>query len=196
VKIILSSVLALALTAFGARAQTSSKPDSVPTKPSAPSATGEDKGAAGMPNSQSSGSLPGSSSAKTDDTAKPMPAAPSDTKPSDSSASTKTAPAPSDTANLPAPAQNPAASDSAIPGSSTDELAHKKHKKKIRHPEAQGRSGTGSMHHQAPMQDDATGRTDKAGKADQPPVDTTTPPAVTPPANTDQPAAPPADQKK
>jgi hypothetical protein len=193
VKIILSSALALALSAFGARAQTSSKPDSVPSNPSAPSGTGEDKGAAGMPNSQSSGALPSGSSAKPSDT---MPAAPAGVKPSDSTAKNKDAPAPSDTTNLPVPSQNPAASDSAIPGSSTDELAHKKHKKAIRHPAAQGRTGTGGMHHQGTMQDDATGRTDKAGKSDQPPVDTTTPPPVTPPATPDQPALPPADQKK
>lgn len=168
-KIILTSTLALALVAFGARAQTSTNPDKK-SAASSPSKA-EDKGAA-IPKDQSSSAVPSTNSATPlDTTATPKEKA--------------------------AAADEPAATaNGKINPSTNDEIGNKKHKKVLRHPEAQGRSGSSDMHRK--MQDDSTGKTDKAGKADQPPADNTQPSAIPPvnaPATPAQPATPPAEKK-
>jgi hypothetical protein len=182
VKIILSSLLALALTALGARAQTSTETSK--TNPgSMPGSTAEDKGAAGMPTDQSSSAQPGSTSTLPGDKAVTAPAAPTDKAasaiPSDNSA--KAAPAPSDSTALPVPPENStAASDTANKSDDSSPVIKKKHPKKLRHPEAQGRSGMSGMHRRG-VPDQSTNSADKTGKADLPPVDDNKP-AATPPA--------------
>jgi hypothetical protein len=126
-RIITISALALALSALGARAQTTSTTDtSTTTNPAKLSSGAEDKGAATMPNTQSSGS-----------TALPSTPAPSD----------KSASAPSDPAAL--PNDKPAASASDVPAAPSDNTSGttviKKHRK---HNKGQGRSSsdTSGMH--------------------------------------------------
>jgi len=196
VKIILSSLLALALTALGARAQTST--DTSKTNPSSmPSGNAEDKRAAGMPTGQSSS---GSTSTLPGDKAATAAAAPTDKAapaiPSDNSA--KAAPAPKDSTGLAVPPENStAASDTANKSDDSSPVIKKKHPKKIRHPEAQGRSGTSGMHRQG-VPDQSTNSAEKSGKTDQPPLDDNKPAATlpAPPATPDQQVNPAPEKGK
>ncbi|MGZ6142252.1 MAG: hypothetical protein ACXWLM_02885, partial [Myxococcales bacterium] len=133
-KIIATTALAIALSAFGARAQTTTNdnPNNSATPPTSGSAaTGEDKGTAGISNPQagSTSTLPSTST----------PGAPGDTSSGDVSAKTN---------GSGSSISGNTSSDTSDETTTTVKKHHKKHSKKQAAP--QGRSDTSSMHRARP----------------------------------------------